>query len=440
MQLTQIVKACRAAHLFRYGSAYIVFAWGTIEFVDMLGPQLKLPPSLLASLVVLWTALFPLFLLFVWIKNKCLVEDLPSTPMRGVDWVVLVALVAVLLISLYRLVGPTSSGTAEASLSSVAAASNAPASEEAVMTGVKDEQPAKVVAIGSKTFLESSLLLEIFALAIQDKHPDVIIERRHFIGETAYVLDELQRENIDLFPEYSGSILAKYLELDRHYQMDERQHDAAALNRRLSNDPAFSHLRVLQPLGFENNYVLVMRAEAAQGLLGGSDDFNISALAEASKVLRLRVGCTYAFGLRQDGIRGLKRFYGLDVGEIVTLLHSQKYSALDSGRVDVIEGYTTDAELASGRYAVLRDDKGFWPSYRALPIVRARFADANPGIVAAIDRLTGQIDEGHIRWALRELERRGYSSEEIGAADFEPLTRVARDLLIRQGIIPDETR
>lgn len=411
-QLRHLVRTCRAAQLFRYSSAYIVFAWGSITFVDTLGPNVNAPDWIETSLLLLWMGLFPVFLLFVWVKNKDLVQELPVSPLKALDFVLLSALGLVLLVSLYTITrGDTP------------------------FAPIEDEEPAKVVSIGSKTFLESSLLLELFALVIQDDHPDLVIERKHFIGETAYVLDELERNNIDLFGEYTGTILAKYLNRDRHYQLDAALHQPDPLNQLLRGNRALRHLQVLGLLGFENDYTLVMRREVAEGLFGGGGKFTISELAKASKHMRLRLGCTYGFAIRADGLPGVKQFYDIDVVETVQLLHEQKYDALQGGRVDVIEGYTTDGQLADGEFVALRDDRGFWPSYRAAPVVRAAFAKANPDIVASIERLGGQLDSNDIRWALSELRKRGYSSDEIGSGDFEPLTRVARDLLRKRGLI-----
>ena len=41
----------------------------------------------------------------------------------------------------------------------------------------------------------------------------------------------------------------------------------------------------------------------------------------------------------------------------------QKYQVLDSGDADVAFIFTTDGDLASGKYVILDDDKKFFPPY-----------------------------------------------------------------------------
>ena len=55
-------------------------------------------------------------------------------------------------------------------------------------------------------------------------------------------------------------------------------------------------------------------------------------------------------------------------GKFVT--SEQKYQVLDSGDADVAFIFTTDGDLASGKYAVLDDDKKFFPPYNVTFNVR----------------------------------------------------------------------
>jgi osmoprotectant transport system substrate-binding protein len=47
-----------------------------------------------------------------------------------------------------------------------------------------------------------------------------------------------------------------------------------------------------------------------------------------------------------------------------------QYQALDQGKVDTIAIFTTDGQLASGKYAVLTDTKGIFGFQQVVPVVK----------------------------------------------------------------------
>ena len=54
----------------------------------------------------------------------------------------------------------------------------------------------------------------------------------------------------------------------------------------------------------------------------------------------------------------MKKVYGIDNAKFRQLALGVQYQALDTGKVDTANIFTTDAQLASGKYAVLTDPKG----------------------------------------------------------------------------------
>ena len=71
---------------------------------------------------------------------------------------------------------------------------------------------------------------------------------------------------------------------------------------------------------------------------------------------------------RQDCLLGVEDTYGLKFGKFVS--SEQKYQVLDSGDADVAFIFTTDGDLAGGKYAILDDDKKFFPPYNVTFDVR----------------------------------------------------------------------
>ncbi|MCT3327277.1 glycine/betaine ABC transporter permease, partial [Lacticaseibacillus paracasei] len=95
---------------------------------------------------------------------------------------------------------------------------------------------------------------------------------------------------------------------------------------------------------------------------------------------------------RQDGYKGIQSKYGLQF-KVDSMDASLRYQALDRGQINLTDGYTTDAQLRQYHLVALQDDKGLFPIYRGAPLMRTAFAERHPQLVAALNKLAGQITE-----------------------------------------------
>jgi len=142
---------------------------------------------------------------------------------------------------------------------------------------------------------------------------------------------------------------------------------------------------------------------------------------------RLRGGFDYEFMERPDGLPGLERTYGLRFGSVQGMQQALKYQALTTGRLDVLDAYTTDGRLLVHDLVVLEDDRGFFPPYEAAPLVRVSTLERHPGIAATLALLAGALDGDVMRAANLRLQEHG-----------ERETVVARDVLRDLGIAGDD--
>jgi osmoprotectant transport system permease protein len=225
------------------------------------------------------------------------------------------------------------------------------------------------VQVGSKRFTESYLLGAIVRETLAAAGVPAV--HRPGLGNTAVLERSLASGAIDVYPEYSGTIVRELL------RRDGRPAPAA-----VAAALAVRGFKSGVPLGFRNGYALAMREEVAARL-------GIASLSDLSRPAAhdLRLGLTHEFLGRSDGWPGLRRAYGLRLATPQGLDHGLAYRALVDGQVDVIDVYTTDARLARGGIRVLRDDRAFFPSYDAVLLMRAEL-DAEP-----LQRLAGRIDE-----------------------------------------------
>jgi osmoprotectant transport system permease protein len=198
-----------------------------------------------------------------------------------------------------------------------------------------------------------------------------VAARRVDLGSTPALWLALTQGDIDVYPEYTGTITKQILRA-------EPPDLAAAL--------AEHGVRISEPLGFRNNYALGMRKDVAASK-------GIKTVSDLRNHPDLRVGFTHEFLDRPDGWPGLKRHYDLPQEGAKGFNHSVAYRGLVEGAIDVMELYTTDGEIAQYDLYVLDDDRRFFPSYEAVWLYRADLEYRLPAVVEQLRRLEGQITE-----------------------------------------------
>jgi osmoprotectant transport system permease protein len=72
--------------------------------------------------------------------------------------------------------------------------------------------------------------------------------------------------------------------------------------------------------------------------------------------------------------------------------HTLAYKGLATGTLDLIDLYTTDAEIVRYGLRVLDDDRRYFPDYATVVLYRADLADRAPAALRAMLRLEGAID------------------------------------------------
>jgi len=270
------------------------------------------------------------------------------------------------------------------------------------------------VVVASKPFAESYILAEMFAQLLESR--GIRVARRMGLGATELAFQALRNGAIDVYPEYTGTGLLAVLG-------EEPKGSAADVHRRVSR--VFQErwgVHWLPPLGFENTYAIAVRRETAERL-------GLRTLSDLVPVApRLTGGFSPDFIGRRDGLPGLQEAYGLRFRSVRSLLQAVKYEALAAGRVDVIDGYSTDAAIVRYDLVVLEDDRDFFPPYDAAPLVGARLMQRNPRAVVLLSQLGRTMDQDLVRQLNRRVE-----------VDREPVPRVARDALVAVGLVEQGT-
>ncbi len=253
------------------------------------------------------------------------------------------------------------------------------------------------VVVGSKRFTESYILGELVSQTLLAA--GVPAEHRQGLGNTGILEQALSSGAVDVYPEYTGTVVRELLK--RTPAATDAPPTLAQLNEWL----APRGLKAAVPLGFNNTYALAMREADADRL--GVDSISALAKLPADMGGRLKFGLSHEFLVRGDGWPALKRAYGLPYTPPSGLDHGLAYDALSRGQVDVIDVYSTDAQIGRQKLRVLRDDLAFFPRYDAVLLMRTTLDDKPLAVLA------GRINEATMIALNAQVEVDGRSFADV---------------------------
>lgn len=262
---------------------------------------------------------------------------------------------------------------------------------------------AQTVSVGGKSFTESYLLAEIMAQLLE--HEGFDVDRQFGFAGTRLIFEALSAGEIDVYPEYSGTI--EQTILTSH---------AAYGSQAFFAELGTAGVEVLDPLGFDNSYALAVTRPVAER-------FGLSRISDLRSHPELELGFSHEFRDRDDGWPALRAAYRLPQDSI-GIDHGLAYRALLESEIDVTDAYTTDADLARYDLVVLADDQRFFPRYLAVPIVSATIPEEAK---TALNALAGRLDDATMR-----------SLNAAVAVDRRSFADVANEFLYRQDLV--ETR
>jgi osmoprotectant transport system substrate-binding protein len=237
------------------------------------------------------------------------------------------------------------------------------------------------VRVGSKNFTESFVIAEIYAQALEAA--GMRVERLFNLGSTQIAIAAMQRGNVDLYPEYTGTALIDVLHLA---PIADPREAYAVVSRLFRQRYSIVWLRP-SPMNDSQALATTRQVAASKGLADLSD---VSRAAP-----NLRLATIQEFLARPDGLPGLQKFYGgFRFAQVRTYDIALKYNALVEGRADLASAFTTDGAIAVNSLVVLRDDRHFWSAYNVAPIVRVAALAARPQIARVLNAVSPAITNG----------------------------------------------
>ena len=122
-----------------------------------------------------------------------------------------------------------------------------------------------LVRLGSKIFPEQYILTDIYAMLVRG-YTDLQVSSKTGLGGTKICFEALANDQIDMYPEYTGTALLAILqapEAETARLAGDRDSVYNYVRRRFNEE---YHLSWLDPIGFNNAYALMMRRGQARQL------------------------------------------------------------------------------------------------------------------------------------------------------------------------------
>ncbi|HVE50235.1 MAG TPA: glycine betaine ABC transporter substrate-binding protein [Casimicrobiaceae bacterium] len=234
------------------------------------------------------------------------------------------------------------------------------------------------VKVGSKNFTEQFILAELYAQALEAA--GIKVERKVNLGGTLIAHKALEEKQIDMYPEYTGTMLLAVLK-------GEPMTDRKGVYDKVKAEYASKGLVLLNEAPVNNSYDMVVRPETAA-------QYKLETLSDLAKVSKeLRLGAGPEFRDRKDGLPGLKAKYGIEFKEDLQMAIGLRYQALANKQIDVVNGYSTDGMISALKLKRLKDDKNLWPPYYVVPVVRKETLDANPKMTDVLNQVSAALSE-----------------------------------------------
>ncbi|MDD4450746.1 MAG: glycine betaine ABC transporter substrate-binding protein [Sphaerochaeta sp.] len=237
------------------------------------------------------------------------------------------------------------------------------------------------ITIGSKDFGENIVIAEMLSQLVET-HTDLKVNRKLNLGGTFVNFNAIKNNQIDIYPEYTGTGLTAHLKMDVVNDPDE--------SYRIVSEEFVKQWDIvwLEPFGFNNTYTLAVTPEVYEKY--GVETYS-DLIPYAGEMV---FGAEHEFFDRQDGFDGLVEMYGLNFkGEPMKLNASLKYQAIGRGDMDVTDAFATDGPIKQYNLKILEDDLGFFPPYHAAPIVRKEVLDKHPELKSVLNMLAGKLDD-----------------------------------------------
>jgi osmoprotectant transport system substrate-binding protein len=277
------------------------------------------------------------------------------------------------LLALLATVALAACGSSSSSSSSSSASSSASGGSGATSSTAASSSSASgggSLTLGTKNFTEEFIVGQLYKQALTAKGCKVNYKEN--IGATEVVDKALTSGQIDAYPEYTGESVATVAGINKNVTSPAEEYSLAK-QFYAKRGQVMSQMTPF----FDTDAIAVTKAYAAK--------YGLKTTADLKKVPHFTLGARPEFLNREEGALGMKKVYGVKNFSFKSLALGLQYQALDSGAVQAIDVFTTDPQLASGKYVVLKDPKNIFGFQNIALVIDKNKVNACPSLLDTVN-------------------------------------------------------
>jgi osmoprotectant transport system substrate-binding protein len=257
-------------------------------------------------------------------------------------------------------------GSSSSSSSSSSAASSAAGGSSSSSSAASGGS----LTLGTKDFTEEFIVGQLYRQALQAK--GCKINYKENIGPTEVVDKALKSGQIDAYPEYTGESVATVAAINKNVTSPAEEYNLAK-QFYAKRGQVMSQMTPF----FDTDAIAVLKTYAKK--------YGLVSTADLKKVPHFTLGARPEFLNRQEGALGMKKIYSVKNFTFKSLALGIQYQALDSGAVQAIDVFTTDPQLASGKYTVLKDPKNIFGFQNIALVIDKKKLSACPNVLTVVN-------------------------------------------------------
>ncbi|MDA9470482.1 ABC transporter permease/substrate-binding protein [Enterococcus sp. 5H] len=274
------------------------------------------------------------------------------------------------------------------------------------------EAEQKEITVAGKLGAEPDILINMYKELIES-NSDIHVNLKSNFGKTSFLFNALKSGEIDIYPEFTGTVLETFIKDNKNTSNDPREVYEAARDQIKAQE----NMDYLEPMLYQNTYAVAVKRSFAE-------ENNLKTIEDLKKVEnQLKAGFTLEFIDREDGYKGLQKLYNLNL-DVKSMEPSLRYQAINNGDVNVVDAYSTDSELKQYDLVVLEDSKQLFPPYQGAPLLKAETLEKYPELKELLEPLVGKITE-------EEMSDMNY---QVNVEQKDPVT-VAHDYLVEHKML-----
>jgi osmoprotectant transport system substrate-binding protein len=230
------------------------------------------------------------------------------------------------------------------------------------------------VTIGAKNFAEENILGQLYTQALKAKGFNVsLIEN---VGSSEIVFKALKSNRIQMYPEYTGTLLSAVAEQTTPPKTEQAAYEEAK---------AFAEKEratLLEKTPFYDS-------DALAALPSYATAHHLTSVADLKPLGKsVTLGGPPEFATRSQALPGLEKEYGIKP-KFRPVPIEASYNVLENGQVQVQDVFTTDGQLLGGKFTVLKDPKHVFGFQNVAPVVQKTvLAQQGPEFEATVNKVS----------------------------------------------------